>query len=98
MHGGYRGGAAVLISGTLLKVMYPLPGLAPSCPQVSNQVDGAGLVLSLESKNSGALEEARTLLLGLLPRASLVAEQRDCPELSSPLAQEAQQVGGPFQP
>ena len=54
--------------------------------QVSNQVDGAELVLSLESKQEAKLEQARQLLLRKLPSATLVAEQRDSDVLNSPMS------------
>jgi hypothetical protein len=55
---------------------------------VSNQVDGAELVLSLESKQQDKLEEAREMLLCRLPPSSLLAERRDSDVLNSPLAPE----------
>jgi hypothetical protein len=48
-------------------------------------VDGAQLVLSLESKNGGKLEEARQLLLSMLPQQALVSERRDTDVLNSPV-------------
>lgn len=52
---------------------------------VENQSDGARLVLSLESRNGERLEQSRQILLQLLPHSTLMAEQRDCDELSSPV-------------
>lgn len=83
-------------------IQYALPGGASTVPpmyrlKVSNQSDGAELVLSLESKNGGRLEDARQLLLRRLPQRALLGEQRDVDELSSPLGQDGQ-VGGPFAP
>ncbi|GAB4821656.1 hypothetical protein N2152v2_008702 [Parachlorella kessleri] len=61
-------------------------GVAIGSYPVSNQVDGAELVLSLESKQEAKLEQARQLLLRKLPSATLVAEQRDGDVLNSPMS------------
>ena len=50
--------------------------------QVSGQTDGAGVVLSLESKDSALLQQARGQLLGQLPPGCLVSEERDSPVLN----------------
>ena len=51
---------------------------------VSDQADGAGVVLSLESRSEGALHAARGALLRLLPLGALLAELEDCEVVSSP--------------
>jgi hypothetical protein len=44
---------------------------------VSGQEDGAGIVLSLESKDVGNLEKARLQLLSSLPHGMVTSEERD---------------------
>ena len=51
---------------------------------LSDQVDGAGIVLSLESTSEGELESAAAALRALLPPGSLLADQADGFALSSP--------------
>lgn len=54
---------------------------------VSDQIDGAGVVLSLESKAEAKLEQAHALLVRLLPPGVLLAEQADSDQpISSPMA------------
>lgn len=50
--------------------------------QVTNQSDGAGVVLSLESKDWVTLNVARDKLLERIPDLVVVSEERDSQELS----------------
>eukprot|EP00887_Chlorella_sp_A99_P006739 scaffold3.g6739.t1 len=53
----------------------------------SYPIDGAGVVLSLESKAEAKLEQAHALLVRLLPPGVLLAEQADSDQpISSPMA------------
>lgn len=45
--------------------------------QVTNQADGAKLLLTLESKRTASLSPAADRLRELLPPAALISEQRD---------------------
>lgn len=45
--------------------------------QVSDQKDGAGIVLSLDSKNEELLEVARKTLVQMLPSDLVTSEDRD---------------------
>jgi hypothetical protein len=52
----------------------------PGCcglKQVEGQSDGAGIVLTLESKDCTQLEAARQALIDDLPAGSILAEQRN---------------------
>lgn len=50
----------------------------------SDQVDDAGIVLSLESRSSEALAAACERLKGLLPARALLSEHRDSSAINSP--------------
>ena len=50
--------------------------------QVSNQSDGAGIILALESKDLILLTQAKRDLLEQLPHGCLVSEERDPSTLS----------------
>jgi hypothetical protein len=58
----------------------------PRPPQVTNQADGARLLLALESKRRDALAPAAARLRGLLPPGALLGEQRDVTRLTERLA------------
>lgn len=45
--------------------------------QVEGSSDGAGIILSLESKDSKQLEAARAALITELPPGSILGERRD---------------------
>ncbi len=45
--------------------------------QIEGQRDGTGIILSLESKDLGQLEAARTALITELPPGAILGEQRD---------------------
>lgn len=53
---------------------------------VSNQVDGAGIVLSLESRSCEVLAEACKCLKELLPEGSIISEHQDCAAINTPVA------------
>ncbi len=50
----------------------------------SDQVDDAGIVLSLESRSSEALAAACERLKGLLPSGALLSEHRDSSAINTP--------------
>lgn len=56
----------------------------PACR--SDQVDGAGIVLSLESRSCDALAAACDALKALLPAGALISEHRDCTAINTPAA------------
>ena len=56
----------------------------PPLPQVTDQADGAKLVLSLESKDCEALDAAAAQLRALLPAGALVSEHRDTGAVNCP--------------
>ncbi len=55
---------------------------------MDGQIDGAGVVLSLESKEEGRLRAACEMLKGLLPEGDQITEHRDRDDqLNSPATQ-----------
>ena len=62
---------------------------------VTDQSDGAGVVLSLESRSCELLARARRLLLERLPEGVLLTEQRDSDSVSSPVAPQGLGPAGP---
>lgn len=52
----------------------------------SDQVDGAGIVLSIESRSSEALAAACDRLKELLPGEAVISEHRDCTAINTPVA------------
>lgn len=61
-----------------------LPGILHHTLPCSDQVDDAGIVLSLESRSSEALAAACERLKGLLPAGALLSEHRDSSAINSP--------------
>ncbi|KAL4424331.1 hypothetical protein ABPG75_001632 [Micractinium tetrahymenae] len=53
---------------------------------VSDQVDGAGIVLSLESRACEALAAACERLKELLPDGAVISEHQDCTAINTPVA------------
>jgi hypothetical protein len=54
----------------------------PNKNQVTNQPDGARLLLTLESKRTDSLTPAAERLKELLPEGALIGEQRDVTRLT----------------
>ena len=52
-------------------------------------MDGAGVVLSLESRSSDALAAACLQLKGLLPTGALISEHQDSTAINTPTARAA---------
>lgn len=52
----------------------------------SNQADGAGIVLSLESRSNEVLAAACERLKELLPEESVISEHQDCAAINTPVA------------
>ncbi|KAI3436315.1 hypothetical protein D9Q98_002368 [Chlorella vulgaris] len=65
---------------------------------VSDQVDGAGIVLSLESRCSEALAAACEQLKQQLPAGSVISESRDSSAINTPVASPAAALLGPAEP
>jgi hypothetical protein len=72
----------------------------PSCPHCacSDQVDCAGIVLSLESRCSEALAAACEQLKQQLPAGSVISESRDSSAINTPVASPAAALLGPAEP
>ena len=62
-------------------------------PPCSDQVDDAGIVLSLESRCSNALADACERLKSLLPLGALISEHRDSSAINTPSASPAVGAG-----
>lgn len=75
---------AAVVGGAVALGSYP----------VSSQADGAGIVLSLESRSEEALNDACERLKAALPQGALLSEHRDCAAINTPLASPAAGGGG----
>lgn len=64
----------------------------------SDQVDDAGIVLSLESRSSEALAAACERLKSLLPMGVLLSEHRDSSAINTPTASPAPAAKGGLAP